>query len=471
MKFNKWTVGLAAIGVVSLASAARADEKMSPVQSALSNTTISGYVSASFNWAMSPGGQQQQNSPAAGIPYQRGYGNTDSNLSKQDGFNLDVIKLSIAKPQDESPWAAGYQLDLLFGPDAVGYNNSANATTTVDGRGRRTYSGSTMTDFAIKQAYVVLRTPVGNGIDWKVGVFDSPLGYESFDAGNDPNYTRSWGNAIEPTELTGVLASYKVCDEFSLSAGVANTLMAGINARAYNYAYDNGPELNRAWHKAFIGSATFTGPSSWGWAAGSSLYAGIVYGFNDAGGGANNGYHQGGDQINYYAGATLNTPCKQLTVGMAFDYAHNLGGGGSWTAGGGFPHSSWNGNYEDNVLVAGLYATFKATDKLSISARGEYVYGEEASTGGGYVQTGYNNQDQPIYGGRSYNRTQSADGFELTGTVEYDLWANVISRLELRWDHINSLKNIDDVGFGGSGDDSITHRNSVGFYANVIYKF
>jgi len=30
MKFNKWTVGLAAIGVVSLASAARADEKNEP---------------------------------------------------------------------------------------------------------------------------------------------------------------------------------------------------------------------------------------------------------------------------------------------------------------------------------------------------------------------------------------------------------------------------------------------------------
>ena len=46
--------------------------------------------------------------------------------SKQDGFNLDVMKLSIAKPQDESPWASGYQVDLLFGPDAVGYNPSAN---------------------------------------------------------------------------------------------------------------------------------------------------------------------------------------------------------------------------------------------------------------------------------------------------------------------------------------------------------
>ena len=50
MKFNKWTVALAAVGVVSLASAARADEHMSQVQTALSNTTISGYVDASAQW-------------------------------------------------------------------------------------------------------------------------------------------------------------------------------------------------------------------------------------------------------------------------------------------------------------------------------------------------------------------------------------------------------------------------------------
>ena len=53
MKFNKWTMGLAAVGVVSLASAARADEtKMSQVQTALSNTTLSGYVDTSAMWSL-----------------------------------------------------------------------------------------------------------------------------------------------------------------------------------------------------------------------------------------------------------------------------------------------------------------------------------------------------------------------------------------------------------------------------------
>ena len=92
----------------------------------------------------------------------------------------------------------------MFGPDAVNYNMSANA---------KTYEGlyyGNWSDFAIKQAYVTLRTPVGNGIDWKVGVFDTIIGYEVTDAGNDPNYTRSWGYFIEPTEHTGILATYAI---------------------------------------------------------------------------------------------------------------------------------------------------------------------------------------------------------------------------------------------------------------------
>ena len=88
--------------------------------------------------------------------------------------------------------------------------------------------------FAIQQAYIALRTPIGNGIDWKVGVFNSPIGYESFDAGNNPNYTRSWGYAVEPTSFTGVLGSYKINDQWSVSAGIANTANNMINGRAWN---------------------------------------------------------------------------------------------------------------------------------------------------------------------------------------------------------------------------------------------
>ncbi len=415
MKFNKWTYGLAAVGAVSLTSAAHAEEKLSALQTTLSNTTISGYVSVSANVALSPNTTGVNNSPAAYIPFQGYY--------KQDGFNLDVVKLSISKPQDESPWASGYQVDLLFGPDAVGYNTSANAGYLSDN------------DFAIKQAYVALRTPVGNGIDWKIGVFDTVIGYEVTDAGSNPNYTRSWGYAVEPTEHTGVLATYKFCDALTVSAGVANTLNASINTR--NYSGGN----SSFWKKTVMGSVALTAPSSWGWAAGSMLYAGAVYGFNDSAfgysPGSQNRFFASGNQFNGYVGGTLNTPWKALTLGAAFDYVQNLGGG--YNNG-----NNYNNDGHVDVYTAALYATWKATDKLSLSARGEYVHVKSVS---GYTY-------EPGY---TYSYNSNFDGWSLTGTLQYDLWANVISRLEVRYDKAN--------------DNVVAHTESIGLYANIIYKF
>src|SRR5271157_2512682 len=143
MKFNKWTLGLAAVGVVSLTSAARADEsKISKVQTALSNTTISGYVDTAV--------QFNPNGSSGGTPNYY-YG------SNPNSINLNVVDIAIDKPLDESPWASGYHVEFFVGP-------VANSMGLPDN---------------IRQAYITLRTPVGNGIDWKVGIFDTIVGYES----------------------------------------------------------------------------------------------------------------------------------------------------------------------------------------------------------------------------------------------------------------------------------------------------
>jgi len=418
MKFNKWTLGLAAVGAVSMASAVRADEaKLSQVQTALSNTTISGYVSSSMNWEFDPGNSQVPNSPGGQIPLQTG---------KANGFNLDVVKLSIAKPEDATPYASGYQVDLLFGPDANGYDLGVSSNTG-------TQSAS---DFGILQAFVTLNTPVGNGIDWKVGQFNTVIGYESFDAASNPNYTRSWGWAVEPTTHTGVLASYKLNDEFSFSAGVANTLSGGINTRN-TYSTSNGSP----WHKTALASVTYNAPSSWGWASGSALYAGMVYGFNGANAPtAANGGNQGGNQANYYAGATLNSPWKDVTFGTAFDYVQNLNGG---------VYS--NDNIDDNVnhindYIWGLYNTIKSTDKLSFNSRFEYWQVDAKGGSGGYD-----------------------NGVALTETVEYDLWANVVSRLELRYD--KATRSVGGNNYVLPTGVLVNNASSYGLYANLVYKF
>jgi hypothetical protein len=164
-KVNKWTLGLAAVGLVSLPSVVQAEEKPNQILTALSSTMISGYVDTSAHWSVGSG-----NNNPPGYAY---------NLpSKQDGFNLNVVDITIEKPLDEGTWSAGYKVELWFGPNATVLGNNIGGTTPSTAGGGD--------DLAVKQAYVSLRVPVGNGIDVKLGTFDTIIGYETANATSNP---------------------------------------------------------------------------------------------------------------------------------------------------------------------------------------------------------------------------------------------------------------------------------------------
>jgi len=407
MKVNKWTLGLAAVGLVSLPAVVQAEEKPNQLLTALSSTMISGYVDTSAHWNPGTG---NANPPAYAF-------NTPS---KQDGFNVNVVNVVIEKPLDEGTWSAGYKVDLIFGPNATGWNNSV---------------GSSTGDVGIKQAYVALRAPVGNGLDLKIGSFDTIIGYEVFNSGSNPNYTRSWGYTIEPTEHTGVLASYQINKMIGVSAGIANTWSAGINARS--------PRAESS--KTYMGAVTLTAPDSMGFLAGSALYLGLVNGYS---GGAGN------DVTSYYVGGTLNTPIKQLKLGASWDYAQ--------------AHDNSFGPTGYQQAVA-LYASVQATEKMSFHFRGEWADFTDSLAGGGVP----------------------SEVIALTGTLQYDLWANVLSRLEVRWDTAVagprpfggtssglSASPVDPSGSGSTFDPGspgnphgASQKNAVLVAANIIYKF
>jgi hypothetical protein len=387
MQINRRTSALLSAGVISFAAVVQAEEKATPLSTALASTSISGYVDTSAQWNFGSG---NANMP----PY--AFGGT----SKADGFNLNVVQLSISKPMEEGEWAAGYQVDLWFGPDA----NTLNSTSVA---------GQNNSDLAIRQAYVALRTPVGNGIDWKLGVFDTIIGYEVLGSPNNPNFTRSYGFTIEPTTHTGIHAGYKINDALSVMACVADTVGPTINGRA------NPPKAES--YKTYMGAIALTAPESWGWAKGSTLNAGVINGFNSAapsGGVADN-------QTSWYIGSTLNTPVTGLKVGACFDYAdyHNQPAGAV-----------------DNQWVIGGYASYQATEKLSFHGRGEYFV------------TDVPGSDTQIW--------------ELTATVQYDLWKNVLSRLEFRWDHGDGVEL-----FGGSTTGDPDQKNATELIASITYKF
>src|SRR6267142_4462837 len=242
MKTTPYTLVLIGAGLVSLPAVIQAEEKGNFIQTAFAYTTLSGYVDTSAQWNVGTGN-------ASLPPYK--FGGT----SKADGFNLNVVQLRIDKPLDEASWAAGYRADLWLGPDA----NALGTASTLHAGGSEA-GGSA--DFAIRQAYVALRAPLGNGLDFKVGVFDSVIGYESVEGPSNPNYTRSYGHSLEPQTHTGIMASYRVNDAISLSAGIANTKGPVINARGF------GEDGKAESHKTYMGSIALTAPDSWGFLAG-----------------------------------------------------------------------------------------------------------------------------------------------------------------------------------------------------------
>lgn len=413
---NKWTQVLLGVGLISIPAVASADEKMNVVQTALSSTTLSGYIDTTMDWSFGTGN--------ANLPG-RVYDGPDT----QDGFNLNVVSLTLNKPLDETEWAAGYNVQLLFGPGASKRGTGSFIPSSVPTA--NTPSGG---DVAFNEAVILLRVPVGNGLDFKVGQFGTYNGYEAYDTYKDPNWSRSYGFYIESSAHTGVSTSYKFNESISVQAGIGN--MAGFNNQV-NSKY-NGAESK----KAYLAMVTLTAPESFGFLKGATLSAGYTGGVN--GGGANTPNSNGWMQDNYYVGASIPTPLTGLSVGLAFDYTTGI-------------------NFADSYAEAlAAYLSYQATEKLKVTTRADWANGSNGTAGVSNGVFGY----QAATAGHN-------ELFSLTTTADYSLWANTITRLELRWD--TSLTG--DKPFGGTTAAtpgvplSGGMKNYVSINFNVIYMF
>jgi hypothetical protein len=368
---------------------------------------------------------------------------------KMNGFNLDVVQLSLSSPMDESDWAAGYAVDLLLGPDASYYSTSIGGDGAAD-----------QDDVAVRQAYVNTRVPVGNGLDLKLGVFDAIIGYEGFSNRDNPNYSRNMAYNLQPFNHTGVLAGYQVNDLVGVQFGVANTGLSAIADRS-----DSTGAVS------YMGSVSIEAPDSFGPLAGATLYVGAM----------KFGGVEGEEQENIYVGSTIPTPIEGLSLGAAYD-------GISGAA--------------DADVFAG-YVSYQATDKLSLHGRIEYLDGDHGvlitsrsfnnmrfdENGGALTNDGFVYDDEgiqkfdeagkPIYddvqtasltadgnGGfiaaNSWTNNEDDEMLSLTATVQYDLWENVLTRAEVRYDQqVGDGEALYDDG----GDDVLT------FTLNAVYSF
>lgn len=468
MKYNQWTLALASAGVVSLNAIANADEHMANnLLNHVSKTTISGYVDTSAIWAIGEGGN-------ANFP-----GRTNDGEGYVDGFNLNVVQLSLASPLDESDWAAGYQVDLWLGPDSKWLASN-------------TFGGDNA-DLGIKQAYVHLRAPVGNGLELKMGHFDTIIGYEVGSSPSNPNFSRSYGFFIEPFQHTGLLATYPLTEELSFSAGIANSYGFGINDRA-------GSESQ----KTYMASMAYELPESAGSMAGTAVYLGFVDGLVTG--------DEGADKTSYFAGVTVPTPMEGLSLGAAFDYAQDTTlnqlafGPGQLTA---LPTVARylsehvadylesehvvdhldkhvadyldnnaeafaeEGLTEEEIRMRGESERLAESNRKGSAeglAEGTRIYGNRRDVWAlaGYLS--YQMDAKSVFNARlDYVNVEStvldedAQFLSLTGTLAHNMWENVLTRLEVRWDH--SLKSDFDSLVGDNSGDAVTVA------LNAVYQF
>ncbi|MDP7010247.1 MAG: outer membrane beta-barrel protein [Verrucomicrobiota bacterium] len=268
---NKWTMALAAAGVVSLSSVAQAQEAAAGANALAASTTLSGYVSTSYTMV---DGSSNSNTFRSG----------DDN----DRFAVDVVDLKFASAQGAGEYATGYTVELWAGPAAgdIGTEDATNAGTVE-----------------LMQANIDLRLPVGNGLDIKLGQWGTTVGAETYNYNANAFYSRSYGFQVEPTHHTGILASYQLSDDLGVAVGVANdTTDAGINDRGSSGS-------------AYIFGANYTLPDSTGFAGGTTItYGGVI----DAGADAT-------DKNNHYFGVSVPLPVEGLSYNLAWDIVENNG--------------------------------------------------------------------------------------------------------------------------------------------------
>ena len=153
MKMNKWTMGLAAAGVVTLSSVAQAQDAAAGAEALAASTTLSGYVSTGYKF----------NNGAANAGYFRAAEN-------RNAFSLDVVDLKLSSAQGDGAMDTGYTVELWMGPAASSIGTGVDTDQDADGN----QGGS----IELMQANIDLRL---GGIDLKIGQFNTVIGAETYD--------------------------------------------------------------------------------------------------------------------------------------------------------------------------------------------------------------------------------------------------------------------------------------------------
>jgi hypothetical protein len=286
-----------------------------------------------------------------------------------------------------------------------------------------------------------------------MGKFVTLLGYEVIESPANPNFSRGllFTNAI-PLTNTGIYADYKFNSTLEAKLGIVDgwnqsdsTPPTGAGADAQDDYPFGG--------KALTGQLVINAPGG---------NANITQSFI---------YSPSGEPSNGPAGfaSTDNGPIavydiwgnwnptfvkdSALTLGFNIDFGYNGASGFPEQTAIGAP-GSIPGPYAGDSNTwwgAALYTQYKVSKLLTLAARGEYLH-EDAAANPKFGAIGVSNDD-----------------FSETLTASFNIWDNLLTRVEYRYDHLTNGSTA--PGVNGGPNNVATYTNQDEIAVEAVYSF
>ena len=433
------------------------DESINYVETAQKGIVLSGYVDTSYTYQFAGAGEYGQVGNVGGGP-----ANVHSNLRQFDTsnntFNVNAVKIALEKAlPDKNEWAAGFRIDTIYGSDAKYLADSAfNSTAT-------TTSGSNSSGLALEQALVKFRIPVGNGLDIYMGKFVTFLGYEVIESPANLNFSRGllFTNAI-PLTHTGIYADYKFNDTFEAKFGIVD----GWNNSTSSSVGVAGVSTNdsSSFGKAITGQLTINAPGKNANITQSFIYSpegepGVI------------GMDNGPIVVYDIWGNWNPTFVKDSALLLGFNIDLGYNGASGLPSGGSFAEpdgDTMTGPVNDTNTWwgAALYAQYKFNKVFNLAGRAEYLHSDSALFPKFGPQGGIENESAEVF-----NPSPSQDDFSYTLTASFNIWDNLLTRIEYRADIISGPSNpapdLSDSEANLNGKSSVQHEISL----NAVYSF
>jgi hypothetical protein len=339
-------------------------------------------------------------------------------------FMLNQVDLRFERLVDSTKFDVGGLVEVMYGTDAglihssgLGFNGNDPTTDgspadAVPDKYRAFYQ------FDLTQAYVDVNLPVGNGLKLRLGKFATLLGNETIDPRGNLFYSHNWIFNALPFTQTGVLGSYTLNDQWSVTAGV--TRGWDMTMEDTNGAIDG------------LGSIAFTPNKQWS--------AVLNWGVGPENPGDNGHYRTVLDPIiSWQATEQLKLTLEGLYIydgglnAAAFDTTHAYG----------------------DVWGAALYASYAVNDNLTVNGRFEKYHTSAEGTLGAVAAPA----------GGSLNIYEITLGTTITPLPKDALFKNLSVRPEIRYDFSDSSAHMPFSSGGRPFKDQLT------FAADIIIKF